>query len=136
VEKPHSIRLILRKLVNLSYRISELNLSRHSGYECRDFKLELFVRIRIRRVAKASASFYRIQLSSSAQISATANSRPRNSQHISTYLRSPIRPASADMIGGCSRKKPEPTTPAMVKTPPHQKPLPIPPLESGDRMTR
>jgi hypothetical protein len=29
-------------------------------------------------------------------------------------------------------KKPESTTQAMVKTPPHQKPLPIPPLESGD----
>ena len=40
------------------------------------------------------------------------------------------------MIGGCSRKKPELTTPAMVKTPPHQKPLPIPPLESGDRLNR
>ena len=24
----------------------------------------------------------------------------------------------------------------MVKTPPHQKPLPIPPLESGDRLNR
>jgi Uma2 family endonuclease len=40
------------------------------------------------------------------------------------------------MIGGCSRKKPEPTTPAMVKTPPHQNHLPIPPLESGDRLNR
>jgi len=38
------------------------------------------------------------------------------------------------MIGGCSRKKPEPTTPAMVKTPPHQNPMPIPPLESGYRL--
>ncbi len=40
------------------------------------------------------------------------------------------------MIGGCSRNQPEPTTPVMVKTPPHQKPFPIPPLESGDRLNR